>query len=112
MKSNAKENGRATSATASTLAKQVEVLVKGSKNTLPNTIHSVFWKHSEEFHDGDIQPIKLSVLSSHPGDAMLRQITEAINIEERKPDLNRKDEWGNKNIPRKRKDASESSHHR
>ena len=72
---------------------------------------SVFWIHANERHDGNIQPIGLSVLSSHPEDAMLRQITEAINIEVKKPDLNRKDEWGNRNIPRKRKDASENSHH-
>ena len=72
---------------------------------------SVFWSHANESHGGNRQPIGLSILSNHPGDAMLRQVTEAIHIETRKPDLNRKDEWGNRNVPRKRKDASENSHH-
>ena len=69
----------------------------------------------QEFHNGMFECGLSSIFyakCSHPGDTMLQQITEAINIEERKPDLNGKDEWGNKNIPIKRKDASESSHHR
>ena len=46
MKSNAKENKRATSAIISTLLKRVEILVKDLKNMLP---FSFLWKHAEEF---------------------------------------------------------------
>ena len=43
------------------------------------------------------------------GDPLLRQLTEAILIEEKKPLMNAKDEWGNRNIPRKREPGERGS---
>lgn len=71
---------------------------------------SVFAQHINEKHDGIHQDLKLSILATCPADAMLRQITEATYIKEFNPDLNMKEEWGNSNIPRARKEKSTSSH--
>ena len=67
---------------------------------------SVFYTHEQEEHNGEKQNFDLKILSHHPGDAMLRQITEATHIRETSPDLNRKDEFGNRNVPRKRRTAN------
>ena len=63
---------------------------------------SVLWRHFKEEHNEAEQPYELKVVSTAPGDPLLRQLTEAILIEEKKPLMNAKDEWGNRNIPRKR----------
>ena len=64
---------------------------------------SVFFQHMKESHRGEMLDLKLRILSKHRGDAMLRQITEAVNIRENVPDLNNKEEWGNSNVPKERK---------
>ena len=61
---------------------------------------SVLWRHFKEEHNEAGQPYELKVVSTAPGDPLLRQLTEAILIEEKKPLMNAKDEWGNRNIPR------------
>ena len=40
---------------------------------------------------------------------MFRQVTEAVYISELRPAMNAKEEWGNKNIPRKRRNNIEDS---
>ena len=64
---------------------------------------SVFYNHMLEVHQGEMHDLGIEILSTYPGDAMLRQISEAVNIKENRPDLNKKDEWGNSNVPRERK---------
>ena len=64
---------------------------------------SVFSDHMRERHDGYKFMLRVEVISAHPGDAMLRQVTEATLIRELKPGLNRKDEFGNSNVPRERR---------
>jgi len=65
---------------------------------------SVLHRHIvEKQHDINTN-FKLKVLATCPRDAMLRQVTEAVYINERKPAINAKEEWGNKNNPRRRKD--------
>ena len=66
---------------------------------------SAFYKHSIEKHDGNHPSLGLEILSVHPGDAMLRQITESVYIKNYKPDLNNKEEWSCANVPRLRKDS-------
>ena len=44
----------------------------------------------------------LKVVSIAPGDPPLPQLTEAILIEEKKPLMNAKDEWGTEISPEKR----------
>ena len=63
---------------------------------------SVIWRHFRDEHNEEEHQYGLKVISTAPGDPLLRQLTEAIIIEEKKPLLNAKDEWGNRNIPRKR----------
>ena len=70
---------------------------------------SVMWRHFKDDHSEEEHTYGLKVISSAPGDPLLRQLTEAILIEERKPLLNAKDEWGNRNIPRKRDPGKRAS---
>ena len=70
---------------------------------------SVLWRHFKEDHNEEEQPYELKVVSTAPGDPLLRQLTEAILIEEKKPLMNAKDEWGNRNIPRKREPGERGS---
>ena len=64
--------------------------------------NSVLFKHMEEKHGGRRQQITVERLATCPGDPMLRQVSEAVYIQELLPTLNSKEEWGNSNIPRKR----------
>ena len=64
---------------------------------------SVLYRHMREKHqDAEEKQLKLQILATCPGDAMLRQVTEATYISEMKPSINAKEEWGNTNIPRQR----------
>ena len=69
--------------------------------------NSGFHKHSLEKHGGVHPNLKLEILSAHPGDAMLRQITESVNISKNVPDINSKEEWSCSNVPRLRKEHSQ-----
>ena len=62
---------------------------------------SVFYEHILSKHNVNPQ-LGLEVIARCPGDATLRQATEAVAIRDDKPVLNGKDEWTNQ--PRKRKD--------
>ena len=55
---------------------------------------SVLWRHFKEDHNEEEQPYGLKVVSTAPGDPRLWQLTEEILIEEKKPLMNAKDEWG------------------
>ena len=68
-----------------------------------NNKNSVFHKHVEEQHGGEKQNVKLKVVSSCGNDAMLRQMTEAVLINELNLELNTKEEWGNLNALCERK---------
>ena len=70
---------------------------------------SVIWRHFKEEHEEEEQRYQLKVVTTAPGDPLLRQLMEAILIEEKKPLLNAKDEWGNRNIPRKREPGERAS---
>ena len=67
-----------------------------------NKPKSVFFRHMQEAHDGDKREIMMKVIGHCPNDAMLRQVTEAVIIRLTKPGLNKKEEWGNMNIPAQR----------
>ena len=64
---------------------------------------SVLYKHMQEKHGERKQQITVQVLTACPGDPMLRQVSEAVYIQELSPTLNSKEEWGNTNIPRRRR---------
>ena len=69
--------------------------------------NSVFHKHMVERHDAVPQRLALDLLAKCPGDAMLRQVTEAVFINELNPTLNTKEEWGNSNKLRERRTGFE-----
>ena len=64
---------------------------------------SVFYDHVTKEHNRIPQPLKLEIIASYPGDAMLRQMAEAVMISDEKPVINTKEEWV-QNQPRKRKE--------
>ena len=62
---------------------------------------SVLRKHLQQNHQDSSNAMgwKLKILARCPGDAALRQATEACYIQENKPELNSKIEYGNANRP-------------
>ena len=69
--------------------------------------NSVFHKHMLERHDSVPQDVNVEILAVCSGDAMLRQVTEAVFINELNPTLNTKEEWGNTNKLRERRNVFE-----
>ena len=63
---------------------------------------SMLIKHMIEAHNGEQKGIKIKITGHYPNDATIRQLTEAIIIKETDPGLNKKEEWGNRNVPRER----------
>lgn len=57
---------------------------------------SVFAPHFKMKHAGLEQDLELKIIRTCAGDAMLRQVTEAVCIAEEKPKLNTKMEWRRK----------------
>ena len=57
------------------------------------TTGSVFAPHFKLKHAGLEQDLELKIIRTCAGDAMLRQVTEAVCIAEEKPKLNTKMEW-------------------
>ena len=66
---------------------------------------NVFCLHCKYEHDGILQRLEISVECKRPSDAMFRQISEAVYIERDDPDLNKRSEWGNRNVPWHRKES-------
>ena len=62
-----------------------------------NEKNSMFYKDMLDRHDSIPQDINLDVLAMCSGDAMLRQVIEAVFIYEWNPALNTEEEWGNSN---------------
>ena len=65
---------------------------------------SVFWLHCRDDHNGVLQRLEVSIVCKRSSDAMLRQVSEAVLIEKDDPDLNKRCEWGNGNVPWRRKE--------
>ena len=63
---------------------------------------SPMWRHCSEEHEGEVQPFTMNVTRSFKNDAMLRQITEAVQINNTDPNhlMNTKAEWNMTRIPR------------
>ena len=62
------------------------------------------WRHCLELHGGETQPFKMDVLQNFKNDAMLRQITEAVNINATPVEniMNTRAEWNMPRVPRAR----------
>ena len=56
--------------------------------------------HVDEKHAGEPPKFKMEVVKMHGGDALLRQISEAVQIRETKGQMNRQEEWRQIQLPR------------
>ena len=75
------------------------------------TTSSVMWRHCREYHGSDIQDFRMSVTGNYSNDAMLRQISEAVRInnigQERL--INNKTEWNFVTFPRVMVDSGDAA---
>ena len=64
--------------------------------------NSPLWRHCMEQHEGEVQTFLMSVTGTFRNDAMLRQVTEAVKINNMEPNerMNDKAEWNMTRIPR------------
>ena len=64
--------------------------------------HSPLWRHCQEQHGGEVQTFLMSVTGTYRNDAMLRQITEAVQINNMEVGdrMNDRAEWNMTRIPR------------
>ena len=67
-----------------------------------NIEHSRLWRHCVEQHRGEMQAFTMSVTGSYKNDTMIRQITEAVQINNTDPDslMNDRAEWNMTRVPR------------
>ena len=67
-----------------------------------NADNSPLWKHCLEKHGGEVQDFRMSVTGSFRNDAMLRQIAEAVQIENAETGtlMNDRAEWNMTPVPR------------
>ena len=57
---------------------------------------SAHYKHNLDKHKGEQKPLSISILGRCPNDPMLRQCMEAVMIKDLNPNMNSREEWGNK----------------
>ena len=67
-----------------------------------DTKNSPLWRHCRDIHNSRQQEFKMSVTGTFKDDAMLRQITEAVQIENLDPErlMNSRTEWNMTRVPR------------
>ena len=63
---------------------------------------SPLWRHCLEVHNGEVQEFEMNVTRSFKNDAMLRQITEAVQIDNTEQGrlMNTRAEWNMTRVPR------------
>ena len=57
---------------------------------------SAHYKHNLEKHHGEQQEVKVTILGKCPNDPVLRQCMESVAIRDTNPEINLREEWGNK----------------
>ena len=67
-----------------------------------NVTNSPLWRHCRDIHDGVMQDFRMTVTGTFRNDAMLRQITEAVQIENVGAGelMNTRSEWNMTRVPR------------
>ena len=67
-----------------------------------NTTNSPLWRHCVEEHGGELQTFQMSITWSYRNDAMLREITEIVQIENTPTGtlMNDRAEWNMTRVPR------------
>ena len=65
-------------------------------------VNSVLYQHCKEEHRGRIVPFKMRITGNFGGDALKRQLSESVMIQESPSNeiLNRRDEWRHIQLPR------------
>ena len=67
---------------------------------------SAHHKHNMTHHNGEKQNLVIKILGRCPNDPMLRQCMEAVCIRELNPEMNLREEWGNKKKSSQRQQCS------
>ena len=57
---------------------------------------SAHYKHNMDKHNGEIRPFEVRVIAKCQNDPMLRQCIEALMIKDENPNMNFREEWGNR----------------
>ena len=67
-----------------------------------NVKNSPLWKHCRDIHANELQEFQMKVTGTFKNDAMLRQITEAVQIDNLDPAklMNTRAEWNMTRVPR------------
>ena len=67
-----------------------------------NASNSSLWRHCLGEHNGELQSFQMSVTGTYKNDAMLRQISEAVQIENTATGtlMNDKAKWNMTRVPR------------
>ena len=67
-----------------------------------NTANSPLWRHCRDIHNGNLQEFQMKVTGTFKNDAMLRQISEAVQIENSDQNrlMNTRAEWNMTRVPR------------
>ena len=67
-----------------------------------NVDNSPLWRHCLDEHEGEIQSFEMSVTGSFRNDSMLRQISEAVQIQNAPAGtlMNDRAEWNMTRVPR------------
>lgn len=63
---------------------------------------STLWRHCQEIHRGQVQRFSMKITATFRNDAMLRQITEAVQIDRTTKEnlMNTRAEWNRTRVPR------------
>ena len=79
-----------------------DISAKMSEDAARDVTNSPLWRHCQEQHGGEEQAFFMSVTGTFRNDAMLRQITEAVQINnmEEGERMNDRAEWNMTRIPR------------
>ena len=69
---------------------------------LKDVTNSPLWRHCRDTHNGEMQEFRMSVTGTFRNDAMLRQITEAVQIDncDQHRLMNTRTEWNMTRVPR------------
>ena len=64
--------------------------------------NSPLWRHCRDTHSSEMQEFKMKVTGKFRNDAMLRQISEAVQIDNVEPNklMNTRTEWNVTRVPR------------
>ena len=63
---------------------------------------SALWKHCRDIHNREIQEFRMKITGTFRNDPMLRQVTEAVQIDNEDPIklMNTRAEWNMTRVPR------------